>query len=193
MGLLLEELRESLQMEEFEERLHRLRNVDCSMTSYPMLPKVKVIGDSMVNNVRPKCQGISTITYVQPGADLDLMNKILPHTVTPKDDYVVLHVGTNDIYANADEFENKYYDAVNSIRQTCANVVCSSIVHRSDSVDRHISLAINRKIDQLNEIIQSVAAKEDLSFFNFNMSTADNPNIKVLNRGGLHLWCCYVQ
>ncbi len=153
-----------------------------------------LFGDSMTKNVHPEVYGGDFNTVTVSGGRLcprpnsndnhTNMNKRLMAAMTGEEKHVGLHIGTNDsVGCDIDLFESRYRSLVHTAQSGGAQVYCSGIYHRGDLSNYDARFARNALIDELNEVIMSIADELGCVYLDncaAVQSSAHRPNLSIL-------------
>ncbi len=151
-------------------------------------------GDSMTYGVKLELFGGDFNTVTVSGGRLcprpnstdnqTNMNKRLQSVMTGEEEHVGLHIGINDtIGCDIDKFDNRYRSLIQTAQSGGAHVYCSGIFHTGNAPGYAARLARNRLIDELNDVIKSVAEDYGCTFIDNCAeveSVAHKPNLNIL-------------
>ena len=127
-----------------------------SATSQPestVKPQVLLVGDSMVSHVQ---LNIPAKVVAHRSATVEDIEQKINQYVTPETKDIFLLVGTNNIpYESPQLIVNKYNSLIRRVKSATphSNVYVLGIYHRCD---RNDSVALNRKIDSVNQSLQKL-------------------------------------
>ena len=142
---------------------------------------VVICGDSLLNNIEGNgvsSKKVKSIVRNFPGADSeDMLDYIKPILAKKKPDYLILHVGTNDLTSGCDTNSNleKIRKLIHELSPK-TELVISKVIVRDDKP------GISSRVENLNLVLESFAEK-------YNLFQISHGNItrKMLSKKKLHL------
>ena len=143
-------------------------------------PTAVILSDSINKNIEG-CKMLRLIRVINksfPGSTVDDMSSYMKPTVERKPDYLILHMGSNNIKKDQPRvLTEKIIDLAIKISSEAprTKVIISGIIERDDP-------KLNAKTKKANKIVRSFCSQRDWLFI-------DNSNIDHthLNASGLHL------
>ncbi|CAB4040160.1 Hypothetical predicted protein [Paramuricea clavata] len=141
---------------------------------------IALIGDSIIKNVSPvKLSKRKVYKFTYPGeTTIEITNELAKINIKPDPSHVVIHAGTNDVPVESiDECVGNMEKLITTAKQKFPNskIGISGLTLRQDS-------DLISKIEEINEKVQSLSSKHDVTFIS-NMSIDET----CLNSSGLHL------
>ena len=141
---------------------------------------IALIGDSIIKNVSPvKLSKRKVHKFTYPGkTTIEITNELAKINIKPDPSHVVIHAGTNEVPVESiDECVGNMEKLITTAKQKFPNskIGISGLTLRQDS-------DLISKIEEINEKVQSLSSKHDVTFIS-NMSIDET----CLNSSGLHL------
>ena len=142
---------------------------------------VVICGDSLLNNIEGNgvsSKKVKSIVRNFPGADSeDMLDYIKPILTKKEPDYLILHVGTNDLTSGCDT--NSNLERIRKLIHELSpktELVISKVIVRDDKP------GISSRVENLNLVLESFAEK-------YNLFQISHGNItrKMLSKKKLHL------
>ena len=143
--------------------------------------QVFVCGDSLLNNIVGNgisSKKVKSIVRNFPGADSeDMIDYLKPILVKKKPQYLILHVGTNDVTSGCNTAEN-----LENIQKMITDLSPDTELIISKLIIRDDKPGMSDKVASVNRILENFAEKYNLFLIN-----NDNISRKMLSKKKIHL------